>query len=238
MLLNARCLIFMTYKPKVQCMTPTMSYMLWLETLLWSINYFYSTKSANKVNPYRNKASMHFWKGKSEPCSAKGMILQITYLKLTLSWSCTPLYLFLKKNENQLYKMTASWTFGHYPPGEFPFAGFSSSSQRKVAEQSCDKVTDKRWAERGSWVKGGNVRDRKRQTLSRLQTRGTVLLRSRLGWDKLSNFWSSATSFFLLPLKEKKEKEEGGKRRGWAGRRKKLMKTRHIALFGLDVSTG
>jgi len=93
-----------------------------------------------------------------------------TGFKLTLS-SCTPLDLVLKKKKKKIYdqlcKMTASWTFGHYPPDEFPLLAFSSTSQRKAAERSCDKVTDRsRAGTGGPWVKGGEW--------SRLKETGTL----------------------------------------------------------------
>lgn len=121
--------------------------------------------------------------------------------------------------------MTASWTFGHYPRGKFLSLAFPAPPKGRLPSKAVIRSLIRDVQREGSWEKGGNGWDRRRQTPSRSQTRGAVVLSSRLGWDKLPNSWSSAPSLLLLPLslkKGKKEREEGEKRKGWAGGRKEV----------------
>lgn len=110
--------------------------------------------------------------------------------------------------------MTASWTFGHYPPGKFPLLAFPALPKgRLLSKESLIRDEQKE----GSGVKGVNGWDRKRQTPARSPTRGAVVLSSRRRWDKLPDHWSSATFLFLLPLSLQKggRKKEKKRRERW-----------------------
>lgn len=73
-------------------------------------------------------------------------------------------------------------------------------------------------------MKRGNDWERKRQAASRSQTRGAVVLSSRLRWDKLLNSWSSAISLFLRPLSLKKEEKKEGEERREEGEKRSKWK--------------
>lgn len=84
-----------------------------------------------------------------------------------------------------------------------------SSSRRTAAEQSCRDEGEQTKCVPGGEGGGGK---RERETPARSPTRGAVVLASRLGWDTLPKFWSSATLCFLLPLSLQRKEEEKPKK--------------------------
>lgn len=135
---------------------------------------------------------------------------------------------------NNLYKITGSWSSGHYHPSGTQEVGGGSDGEGVKGQ--------------GAPAQGGNSEGRTGQTTSQSKTRGAVVQSSNLGWDKLPNSWRSATSvlLLLLPLSPRQEK----KKEKWEGREEAMVKGREgrrergrkwkadTTLFGLDRSRG
>lgn len=137
----------------------------------------------------------------------------IADLTLTLSWrSCTPLYLFMKKKtkQYQLWKMTASWTFGHYLPGKFPLLAFPTPPQRKAAEQ---RVTDKRWSERGVLGKGRKWWRQKETDTSPVSNQRSCGAQFKAGMGQTSKLLELCHLSLPPPTfsKERKKENRGGR---------------------------
>lgn len=115
--------------------------------------------------------------------------------------------------------MTASWTYGHYPPGKFPLLAFPAPSKRKAAVQSSDK---------GHWWEMSRKRgpEWRGETAERERDRHPPGLKPEelwcwvQGWDG-TNF---QTPGVLPPLSSSshfsKEREKREKRRESGGGRK------------------
>lgn len=107
--------------------------------------------------------------------------------------------------------MTASRTFGHYPPGKFPLLAFPAPPRGRPVVQSCDKVTDKRCAERGV-LSEGRKWSRQKETDSLLvsnQRRCGAEFKAGMGQtSKVLEFCHLSVPPPTFSKERKKEKEE------------------------------
>lgn len=109
--------------------------------------------------------------------------------------------------------MTVRWTFGHYPPGKFPLLAFPTPPQRKAAEQ---RVTDKRWAERGVLGEGRKWWRQKETDTSPVSNQRSCGAQFKAGMGQTSKLLEFCHLSLPPPTfsKERKKEKRGGRAEG------------------------